>query len=54
MRFLGFVDDRSTARSALRGKTGTLTNNSGGFFFFSCNFEKIPGANALSLVISTT
>ena len=38
MRFLGFVDDRSTSRSALGGKTGTLTNNSGGFFLFLLQF----------------
>ena len=38
MRFLGFVVDAFTSRSGFGGKTGTLTNNSGGFFLFLLQF----------------
>ena len=54
MRFLGFVVDRSLRVVGWEARLEPSLITVGVFFFFSCNFEKIPGANALSLVISTT
>ena len=54
MRLKGFAVDRSRRVVGWEARLEPSLITVGVFFFFSCNFEKIPGAITLTPVTPTT